>query len=195
MYRRFDEQQGLEMVTILPGEFYSTNASEIIQTILGSCVSVVLMDETSGICGMNHFMLAHSLGQDKYYQTQSGRYGMHAMELLVNEMLRLGARRSRISAKLFGGGSVLRFEGPRASNIPDENVMFARKYLETEHFPLVSSDTGGDYGRKVLVFTGTGRVLVKKLGRTAEISAEERQYLEKLRKRQDRTDVTLFDKS
>ncbi|MGV8776346.1 chemoreceptor glutamine deamidase CheD, partial [Pseudomonas aeruginosa] len=94
-------------VKLLPGEYFASGEDLVIVTVLGSCVSVCLRDPLNGIAGMNHFMLPErGLGGDP--ASPSARYGSHAMELLINRMLALGASRERLQAKVFGGGSVLR---------------------------------------------------------------------------------------
>ncbi|MFZ3023475.1 chemoreceptor glutamine deamidase CheD [Pseudomonas sp.] len=157
----FDRHFNCEAVKILPGEYFVTQRDLVIVTVLGSCVSVCLRDHVNGIGGMNHFMLPGNNDGGISPISASARYGVYAMELLINHLLKLGARRNCFEAKVFGGGSVLR--GMTANNIGDRNVEFVRDYLHTEHIPVVAEDLLDIYPRKVYYFPATGRVMVKKL--------------------------------
>ena len=157
----FDRHFNCEAVKILPGEYFVTQRDLVIVTVLGSCVSVCLRDHVSGIGGMNHFMLPGNNDGGISPISASARYGVYAMELLINHLLKLGARRNCFEAKVFGGGSVLR--GMTANNIGDRNVEFVRDYLHTEHIPVVAEDLLDIYPRKVYYFPATGRVMVMKL--------------------------------
>ena len=157
----FDRHFNCEAVKILPGEYFVTQRDLVIVTVLGSCVSVCLRDHVSGIGGMNHFMLPGNNDGGISPISASARYGVYAMELLINHLLKLGARRNCFEAKVFGGGSVLR--GMTANNIGDRNVEFVHDYLHTERIPVVAEDLLDIYPRKVYYFPATGRVMVKKL--------------------------------
>ena len=157
----FDRQFNCDAVKILPGEYFVTQRDLVIVTVLGSCVSVCLRDRLSGIGGMNHFMLPGNNDGGISPISASARYGVYAMELLINHLLKLGARRNCFEAKVFGGGSVLR--GMTANNIGDRNVEFVHDYLHTERIPVVAEDLLDIYPRKVYYFPATGRVMVKKL--------------------------------
>jgi chemotaxis protein CheD len=164
MYTLFNQKHGKEMITVLPGERLASENDIIIATVLGSCVSIVLIDSSLGIGGLNHFMLPgdrddfHSLGT-------SGKYGVHALPLLIEDMESLGARRNHLRAKIFGGGKVLQnIPGNRAWT-PDDNIAFAEAALAGHDIPIAAYDVGGDYGRKILFFVKEGKVMVKKLAR------------------------------
>src|SRR3989338_11179058 len=104
----FDRQHNSDAAKILPGEYYVTSRDMLLVTVLGSCVSACIRDRTTGIGGMNHFMLPHG-GQDENSPlSTSARYGSYAMEVLINQLLKLGAKRNNLEAKVFGGGNVLR---------------------------------------------------------------------------------------
>ena len=101
----FDRQFETEAVKVLPGEYYVTKTDMVLVTVLGSCVSACLRDRELGLGGMNHFMLAES--SETYGVSASARYGSYAMEVLINHLLKLGARRNKLEAKVFGGGRVM----------------------------------------------------------------------------------------
>ena len=171
------------MVSIHPGEYYVSGDDEIIATVLGSCVAVALFDRARGIGGLNHFMLPGTLDRQHFFMSGSGKYGMYAMELLINGLLKSGASRPTLRAKVFGGGSVLRANPANAAvSIPQSNIEFALRFLETEGIPVDSSDTGGAHARKILFFPASTKVMLKRLGDRSrdEVEHEEEEYLAKL---------------
>lgn len=166
----FDKSLMKEKVILEPGEYHTTDNDRVIYTILGSCVSVCLMDTSAGIAGMNHFMLPEGVGRSEFIKSDSGRYGINAMELLINEMLFRGASRSKLVAKVFGGAHVL--DAIDSAKIPDSNVEFAFLFLEKEGFPVAARDVGGTFGRKVSFHTGSGKVIVKKVAKSELYNVE-----------------------
>jgi len=157
----FDRSFDCEAAKILPGEFYYTHKPMLIVTVLGSCVAACIRDRVSGIGGMNHFMLPDGDGDINNPASASMRYGAYAMEMLINQLLKAGARRENLEAKVFGGGNVLR--GFTAINIGEQNAQFVRTFLRAEKIRVVAEDLNDVHPRKVYFFPATGRVLVKKL--------------------------------
>ncbi len=158
----FDRTFDCEAAKISPGEYYYTDKDMVIVTVLGSCVSACIRDTVTGIGGMNHFMLPDSAAADKDSPvSESMRYGTYAMEVLINQLLRNGARRENLEAKIFGGGNVLK--SFTTINVGDRNAIFVRKFLKEERIRVTSEDLLDIYPRKVYYFPKTGRVLVKKL--------------------------------
>lgn len=145
---------------LLPGEYFHTNKDMLIVTVLGSCVSACIRDRVSGIGGMNHFMLP-DVGEIDSPIADSMRYGSYAMEVLINELIKAGARRPSLEAKVFGGGSVLR--GFTAINVGERNAAFVRSYLREENVRVLAEDLNDVFARKVYFFPRSGKVLVKKL--------------------------------
>ena len=161
--RYFDPHFKVETAKILPGEYYATNKDMALVTVLGSCVSACLRDRDSGIGGMNHFMLPDEgklIGAHGNISA-GGRYGVHAMELLINQILKLGGRRDRLEAKVFGGGNVL--QGFMLSNVGEQNAEFIVEYLNLERIPIVARDLLDVWPRKIYFFPRTGKVMVKRL--------------------------------
>jgi chemotaxis protein CheD len=146
-----------EAVKILPGEYFVFNEDVIIMTTLGSCIATCLWDRNARIGGMNHFMLPDNGGGS----SDSGRYGSFAMELLINEMLKMGASRLTLEAKVFGGGAVI--SGMSSLNVGERNTTFVMDYLKTERIPIVSKDVMDIYPRKVCFFPQSGKAMVKRL--------------------------------
>ncbi len=189
--RYHDRHFDVEAVKILPGEYFVTNREMLIVTVLGSCVSACLRDPYTGVAGMNHFMLPGNPDQQSPLAF-SARYGVHAMEMLINTMLKQGARRDRLEAKLFGAGNVLR--GLTLNKVGTRNAEFALDYLHTENIPVLAEDLLGELPRKVYFFTGEGRVLVRKLRNmhNTTIIDRELEYSSRLRQTQATGDVDLF---
>ncbi len=175
----YDNLFDCEAVKILPGEYYVTNKGMMIGTVLGSCVSACIRDRNSGIGGMNHFMLPNAGSDQNSPVSESARYGAYAMELLVNQLMKMGAIRRNLEAKVFGGGNVLR--NLSVINIGDRNADFVRKYLKNEEIRIVGEDLSDRYARKVYFFPLTGKVMVKKIEIvTSSIINMEKDYLESI---------------
>jgi len=191
MYTHFNYSFQKEIITIHPGEYYVSSREDIyIATVLGSCVAVALYDPISKLGGLNHYLLP---GTFKGFNAAdpSGRYGVYAMELLINEMLKNGAYRRNLRAKAFGGGNVLSSTNKVGSN----NARFALKFLETEEIPLDAQDLESDIARKVLLEPSTGRVYLKKLSHSALKKVEdiEKHHLQTIRKKDVYGDFILFE--
>jgi chemotaxis protein CheD len=152
----FEQHFQSDAVKVLPGEYFVANFDMVITTVLGSCIAACLWDEKARVGGMNHFMLPEGGGADT-----SGRYGSYAMELLINEMIVLGARREGIQAKVFGGGQVM--AGFTTMNVGERNTQFVLEYLNTERISIVSKDVLDIYPRKVCFFPTNGKAMVKRL--------------------------------
>ncbi|MCE5182373.1 MAG: chemoreceptor glutamine deamidase CheD [Betaproteobacteria bacterium] len=157
----YDRQFEMEAAKILPGEYYATARDMVVVTVLGSCVAACLRDRTSGIGGMNHFMLPHSDNDPQNPLSTSARYGTYAMEMLINHIIKLGAKRNNLEAKVFGGGNVLR--GFTVTNVGQMNAHFVLDFLNTEKITVVAQDLLDIYPRKVYYFPKTGRAMVKTL--------------------------------
>ena len=178
---------------ILPGEVYVTKDDEAIVTVLGSCVSACIRDKVFGIGGMNHFMLP--ISKETSNESQVGlatRYGNFAMEKLINEILKHGGVRKNLEVKIFGGGRVLR--NMNMLDIGQRNIQFVRNYIETEGLRLLAEDIGDNYPRKVQYFPLSGRVRMKKLRsmHNRTIIDREEDYMKKIAKEPDTTDIELF---
>jgi len=189
----FDREHNTQAAKILPGEFYATGREMVLVTVLGSCVCACIRDKVSGIGGMNHFMLPDS-GQDRSNPLgDSARYGVYAMEVLINQLLKMGAKRSNFEAKVFGGGSVLR--GFTVANIGERNAEFVLKFLKTEKIAVAAKDLLDVYPRKVYFFPSTGLVRVKKLKQVHNdtIINRETEYNTRLQYAKLEGDVELFD--
>lgn len=187
-------------MTILPGEYYVATDDVIISTLLGSCVSACLYDPYSKIIGMNHFLLSNKIyaREMPLCITEAGRYGIHSMELLLNDMWNRGAKRGNLKAKAFGGATVLNTRNSTNSNffaVGEVNVRFIKEFLEGEKIPLVSSDLGGSVGRIIHFHSVDFSVYVKKMVKAdiKLVKREEHYWKKTLRKQEEEsTQVDLW---
>lgn len=166
-----------KMRVVIQGEFLiSKDRSEVLSTILGSCVAAFLRDPVAGIGGLNHFLLPGHDPSDR----NAMKYGLNAMELLINSLIREGARRDRLEGKLFGGGRMV----PGLTDIGAANGKFAEDFLRREGIHYLGGSLGGDYGRKLRVWPVSGQVQQMKLPAT--------EVREDHRKPVLRDDIVLF---
>lgn len=192
----YDATLQTRAIKLLPADYAVSDQPLALVTLLGSCVAACLYDPLLRLGGMNHFMLpegrpaAGRCGVDEG-DTGSARYGAYAMELLINDLLKRGARRSRLQAKVFGGGNVLRgFQDP----IGSRNARFVLDYLAAERIPVVGQDLGDIHPRKIAFFVQSGRTLVRRLPATRdrELADVERAYRERLARAPAGGSVELF---
>lgn len=188
----FDRNFNIDAVKILPGEYYVTGRDMLLVTVLGSCVAACIRDRQTGIGGMNHFMLPENRNDGGSPVGLAGRYGTYAMELMINQMLKSGARRANLEAKVFGGGNVLR--GFTVANVGERNAGFVLDYLKTEKIALAAQDLLDIYPRKVYYFPNTGRVLVKQLRSVHNdtIIQREQQYVARIGASEMQGDIEFF---
>jgi len=158
-----------DAVKVLPGEFFVADEDILVMTTLGSCIAACLWDREKRIGGMNHFLLPDG-GQG----SDSGRYGGFAMDLLIGELVKRGANRSTMEAKVFGGGAVI--SGMNTINVGERNTAFVLDYLRTERITVVSKDVLDIYPRKVCFLPASGKAMVKRLAsaNTEALAAQER---------------------
>ena len=194
--RIWDSQHELCATKILPGEYYVTEHDEIITTVLGSCVSACVRDPITGVGGMNHFMLpgdtAESLTKWGGQDALETRYGIAAMENLINDILKQGARKNKLEVKLFGGGRILAMN---VNDVGDRNISFAREFVRAEGLAIAAEDLGGPHPRKVNFFPKTGKVMIRRLRSVLKqrIAETEQQYAQSIGKQPDNDDIELFD--
>ncbi len=189
--RMCDARCPYEVASILPGEYFVSQAPMIVYTVLGSCVSACIRDPVAGVGGMNHFMLPTPKGDGRSDSWgESARYGSYAMELLINEILKRGGLKSRLEVKVFGGGKIYN----STMDVGANNAAWALDYLEREGLRPITADLGDLYPRKVYYFTESGRVLMKKIERIKNrtIFEREERYQSFLRQGQADSKITLF---
>jgi chemotaxis protein CheD len=179
---------------IHPGEYYVTAADESITTVLGSCISACIRDPTAGVGGMNHFMLPElGGGADCWLDPSAGlatRYGSYAMESLMNDLMKRGARREQLEIKLFGGAQIL----ASSRHIGRRNIEFIRKFLRIEGLRAVAEDLGNIHPRTIAYSPRTGKAHVQRLRPldATAIAAREKNYMAEIAGRSQAGDVEIF---
>ncbi len=185
-------ESGSRTRRVLPGEYYVTGHDEVVATTLGSCVAVCMRDPEARVGGMNHFLLPEERPASEADVGLATRYGSYAMESLINDLLKGGARRERLEIKVFGGGHILSCH----ADVGARNIRFIRDFLQVENLRAVAEDLGDSFPRKVAYFPRTGVARVKRLPPLESnlIARAERTYLSRIgATAQGGGDVELFD--
>jgi chemotaxis protein CheD len=195
IHRTWDRQNDRWAARILPGEYFVTRSDEIITTVLGSCISACVRDPGLRIGGMNHFMLPEDItkGSSAWSDPRTGlatRYGSFAMESLLNDLMKLGARRDRLEVKLAGGGRIL----ASMTDVGERNIQFVRNWLNIEGLKIAGEDVGDSYPRRIQYFPASGRVLMFRLRILdhGAVVSREKEYLSNLQQTPAGNDVELF---
>ena len=169
---------------VQPGAWV-VDSEKPLSTLLGSCVAVCLFDPLMKIGGINHFMLPE-MGRSKNSDVDSLLSGSYAMEALLNALLIKGAKKVRLQAKAFGGGTIIDTDGGSLS-IGMRNANFAKEWLVREGIPLRSSDFLGPWSRKIVFLPFNGEAFCKRLvtnmANAEVIAREERAYSETLKQK------------
>lgn len=173
---------------IHPGEYKLVdNPDQMLTTILGSCVAACIRDPLLELGGMNHFLLPDE-GEAKSIASDATRYGNHAMELLINDLLKLGCKRERFEVKVFGGANVSSMN----VTIGDQNAEFIMDYIEQEALNLLAHDLGGSQARRIFYFPKTGKVSRFLFAGTDEINKRENEHQKSIKRSRPEIDVELF---
>ncbi len=181
-----------EDVNIGIGGMYASKRPTVISTILGSCVAVCLFDPWTRIGGMNHIFLPGKADPNNY--NTPCRYGINAMELLINRIMNLGANRKKLAAKAFGGAHLVPSVAEE-KGIGEMNVEFVLEFLRTEGIRLANGDFGGEEARKIFFHTDTGEVFLKRVKKTMlkKISHRENEHLRMAEKKMKQCgEIKLF---
>lgn len=190
--RRYRNSSGMLIAKLLPGDYYVTREDEVLDTVLGSCVSACIRNPKLKIGGMNHFMLPRPSGSgNDTWESLAGRatrYGTASMEQLINRILHVGGTRADLEVKIFGGGKVL----SSLSDVGNHNVTFVRDFLKQEGLKVSSEDVGDTCPRHVQYFPFTGRVRVRHLTSRVDVANEETKYLKGLDKAPVAGEIDLF---
>ncbi len=138
-------------ITVMQGMVETTDHSDVVlTTVLGSCIAACLFDPIARVGGMNHFLLAEPSSSHVNADTH---YGIYLMELLINEMLKQGAAKSRMKAHIYGGGNIHRNMAP----IGQRNSELAERFLNTEKIIISHRDVGGSNARRVDFLAASGK--------------------------------------
>lgn len=189
----YDESLGLHIVSVMAGHCNWTSSRDIaFSTMLGSCLSVCAYDERAGVGGMNHFLLPESEKDEEGKYSESFRYGSAAIESLLNSLYSHGAAKNGLTIKIFGGANVLK---NATRDIGEKNVQFAKNFFTRENLRIATEDIGGMNGRRIVFHPSSGKVLLKMIGDSQEISKimqQERKVLDKVSHTQKGDDIELF---
>lgn len=149
-------------INIVQGEYHVSSDPQVsITTLLGSCVAACISDPETGVGGMNHFLLPGVEASSPLV----ARHGVHLMELLINGLLKQGASRQRLEAKLFGGARTME----RLGEIGIANARFAQDFLKREGIAITGGSLGGETGRRIQFWPASGRVRQKLVRSVEEI--------------------------
>ncbi len=143
---------------LYPGTLFARRGEYAVTTILGSCVAVCLWDPVLKMGGINHYMLALWNGEG----LPSPKYGNIAITKLIEKMINLGSKKQNLKAKVFGGAEVLH-NSNGLLNVSQRNIALAKNMLQEEKIPIITSDIGGNLGRKIIFNTESGKVLINKI--------------------------------
>jgi len=174
--RFYDRQKQRYIVTVLPGaQYVSSDPEEIVVTVLGSCVAACIWDSQNKIGGLNHFMLPNDDAGLWSGASLALRFGNHAMDALINDLLQLGAEKHRLNCKFFGGGNVVQGMG----KVGSKNALFAKEYAAVERLNVAKMDLGGERGRRIMFEPVTGRAWRKFLDPVAglEVIRQEAEFV------------------
>ncbi len=188
--RFFNPTYETNVVKVFAGDCYiTTREDEMVATVLGSCVSACVRDPIAKVGGMNHFLLPGDENSDNK-ASDAARYGVFAMESLINGLLNAGAQKPRLEFKVFGGGNVIN----NSARIGTKNANFVRDFLKREGYRITTEDLEGDFPRSVHYYPITGKVMVRKLKRQSDcmVAAEEAKYQQKISIKPIEGDIELF---
>jgi len=158
------------------GEYHASKSPTVIQTLVGSCVAVCLFDPVNRIGGMNHILLPGKADMKRF--DAPARYGINAMELLINKIMNVGGERHLLIAKTFGGAHLL-------PSISKENgvgikiAAFVLEFLKNEAIPIIAHDLRGHESRRIYFHTDTGEVFLQRVRSRyyADIAVKEKKML------------------
>lgn len=181
----------MNQVAIGIGDYFASSQDIVIHTVLGSCVAVCLYDPEKKIGGMNHILMPSNPDINKY--DASARYGINAMELLINAIMRLGGNRKKIVAKTFGGANLL-MAVSRENAVGARNVEFVIEFLRAEKIKILARDFGGHDSRKIFFHTATGDVFLKRVPSMKSLVAAEQIKRHRIQEQLKQPgDITLFE--
>ncbi len=186
----WDSQKKIEVIHI--GEYFASSEPLVISTFLGSCVAACLFDPEKKIGGMNHILVPGKASFREF--NVEARYGINAMELLINALMKLGAGRACLKAKVFGGAQVIPSASDRES-MGRKNSDFILEFLRRENIEVLRQDLGGLKSRRIYFHTDTAQVFLKRADTLSSrhLARMEREKLRIIREKLVQSgDITLF---
>jgi chemotaxis protein CheD len=189
----FDQRFNAVIINVAPGgQELASDAGEVLSTVLGSCVAACLRDPLAGVGGMNHFLLPGEGASPIAAEADDMRFGVASMEVLINALIKRGAERRRMEAKVFGGATMIGADP--STSVGSRNAAFVLTFLAREGIPVAARDLGGGFPRRANYEPATGRAWVNRLplGGSAEIRAAESAYRQSLARRDPAASLELF---
>lgn len=184
----YDQNDEMVVINVRSGEYHVTDGpGEMMVTVLGSCIATCIYDPVAKLSAMNHFLLPGD-----FNAPPSPKYGIFAMEYMINELLKRGGLKTRLQVKIFGGGKIIENS---SIDVGERNIEFVKEYLVNESLNLVASDVGGAWPRRVHFFGDTGKVKMRKLERTSDhgkVIKEESAFSNELLHLKQNSSVELF---
>lgn len=148
------------LINVGVAQYGADKSPAILRTILGSCVGICIYDRSTKIGGMVHVLLPINNGSgnpEKYADT--------GIPLLIEKLIKQGAKKEMMSAKISGGAAMFKFANSNTlANIGQRNIDTAKQLLQDKGIPLVAEDCGGNVGRVIDFFLEDGRLKVKAAG-------------------------------
>jgi len=187
--RYWDSRRNILVAQVLPGEVYVTNQHELITTLLGSCISVCMRDKINKIGGINHFKLPKPTNGK--YDSENTNFGICAMELLINEILKNGGNKSFFECAIFGGGNISQ---ALTSDIGGKNLEFVEHFLRQESIPIVSRDIGHKSAQKIYYHPTSGKAfsVVNDDSSVSDVNTSEEQYIKRINNVIDKSNIEYF---
>jgi len=175
--RYWDASRNVHVAQVLPGEVYVTNSHELVTTLLGSCISVCMRDKINRVGGINHFKLPKPLTGG--FDDENTNYGIYAMELLINEILKNGGNKNFLECTVFGGGNVSK---ALKADVGGKNIEFVLSFLKQESIPIVNQDIGHDSAQKIYYHPVSGNTfsVVVKGSSLGKVNNAETEYLQRI---------------
>jgi chemotaxis protein CheD len=188
----YDHRFNARIINVAPGNQETASApGHVLSTVLGSCVAACLRDPLAGVGGMNHFLLPGD-GADAAPSTDDMRFGVASMEVLINALIKKGASRQRLEAKVFGGATLMGVS--TLTSVGARNAAFVLRFITREGITLAAQDMGGTFPRRANYEPATGRAWVNRLDtpRAAGIVASEASYRQSIVQRNHAADLEVF---
>lgn len=148
------------MIVVGMADYAVTRSPEKLTTLgLGSCVGIALYDPVTKIGGLIHIMLPTI--ENARFTDNCAKFADSGIPYLIEEMIRIGAVRKRLIAKIAGGAKMFSFNSDATMNIGERNIKATKVVLSELKVPIIAEDVGKNYGRTVLLDTDTGVYYIK----------------------------------
>lgn len=134
---------------------------------LGSCIGIALWDPSTKITGLAHIMLPDSTAIRN--NTNPAKFADTGIQMLLDEMLKLGANKTRLVAKIAGGAKMFELSGASAINVGERNAEASKAKLKELGIKLLAEDCGLNYGRTVEIYSETGDYMIKAVGKDVKV--------------------------